>query len=196
VASAEGLTTGLLGRVLDSLNIGVVFVHTKNTIQVFNAAAGQMLGEDPAARIGRSLLLCQPSAAAPGVPRRVSDLSRGRVAMSENWLNYRGRLRREYILPVRDANGETAGTLLLLHDAASQVDCLKRLGEWTEVRVSGQGERSPGALNAGADGFRPGRCDNSAPENATPAPASRRPSCPGPQGKGAAAPRLPAGADE
>ena len=36
-------------------------------------------------------------------------------------------------------------TLLLLHDAAEHVDALKRLGEWTEVHVSGLGDRAPRA---------------------------------------------------
>ena len=80
------------------------------------------------------------------VLQRISDLSSGRESMRENWLNYRGCMLREYILPVRDANGEVAGTLLLLHDAAAQVDCLRRLGEWAEVRVSGLGDRAPSSV--------------------------------------------------
>ena len=143
MAISEGISTGLLGRVLDSLNIGVVFVDRQNTIQVFNTTAGVMLGEDPVSRIGSSVLLCHAAESAPVVLQRIGDLSSGRESMRENWLNYRGRTLREYILPVRDANGEVAGTLLLLHDAAAQVDCLRRLGEWTEVRVSGLGDRAP-----------------------------------------------------
>jgi nitrogen fixation/metabolism regulation signal transduction histidine kinase len=134
-----------LGRVLDSLNIGVVFVDCLNTIQVFNTAAGVMLGQDPVSRIGSSVLVCHAEESAPVVLQRISDLSSGRVSTSQNWLNYRGRMLREYILPVRDPNGEAAGTLLLLHDAAEHVDALKRLGVWTEVHVSGLGERAPRA---------------------------------------------------
>lgn len=143
MAIAKDISAGLLGSILDSLNIGVVFVDRENLIQVFNVAAGAMLGEDPASRIGSSVLLCHAAASAPAVLQRISDLSSGRISTSQNWLDYRGRALREYILPVRDAHGQPAGTLLLLHDAAEHVDALKRLGEWTDVHVSGLGERAP-----------------------------------------------------
>lgn len=143
MAIAEGISTALLGRVLDSLNIGVVFVDRQNDIQVFNTTAGIMLEEDPVSKIGTSVLLCHPVESVPVVLQRIGDLISGRESMRENWLNYRGRQLREYILPVRDANGEAVGTLLLVHDAAEHVDCLKRLGEWADVRVSGLGDRTP-----------------------------------------------------
>jgi hypothetical protein len=149
VAIAEGISPGLLGRILESLNIGVVFVDRENIIQVFNTTAGEMLGENSAKRIGSSVMVCHAEKSAPGVLRRIDDLASGRVAMTQNWLDYQGRALREYILPVRDAGGEPAGTLLLLHDAAAQVDCLKRLGEWTDVHVSGQGELAPREPGAG-----------------------------------------------
>jgi hypothetical protein len=162
VAIAEGISTRLLGRILDSLNIGVVFVDRQNIIQVFSSTAGEMLGEEPAARIGSSVMVCHAEKSAPGVLKRIDDLSSGRVAMTQNWLDYQGRALREYILPVRDAGGEPAGTLLLLHDAAAQVDCLKRLGEWKDVHVSGQGElapRQPGAGQALAQSAHAADCE-------------------------------------
>ncbi len=150
MAIAEHISAEVLGSILDSLNIGVVFVDPQNVIQVFNATAGAMLGEDAASRIGSSLLLCHPPESEPAVLRRIADLSSGRTAMTENWLNYQGRALREYILPARDANGEVVGTLLLLHDAAAHVDCLQRLGEWKEVHVSGVGDRGPRPVEVSA----------------------------------------------
>lgn len=128
----------VLAAVVEALDVGVVFADEENVIRVFSRAAGEMLREDPAARLGTSILACHRPSSETNVLARVAGLRDGPETPRRSWLNYRGRDLRETLTGVRDAEGRHLGTLLVLHDTGEHVACLRRLGEWTELPVSGE----------------------------------------------------------
>jgi PAS domain S-box-containing protein len=132
-----------LHSVLDHLNVGLVVVDADGRIALFNRLAGEMLHEDPAERCGSTILSCHPSESEGKVEKLMGDLRTGALDHYEGWVNYRGRMLYEYILPVHGPQGEYLGMIEELHDAADDVEMMRRLGERKGVHVSGVGARAP-----------------------------------------------------
>jgi DUF438 domain-containing protein len=133
----------VLNSILDALNVGLVVVDADDRIVIFNRLAGEMLHEDPAERRGSTILSCHPRRSEGNVTKLIGDLRSGALHHYEGWVNYRGRMLYEYILPVRGPQGEYLGLIDELHDAADEVGMIRRLGERKDVHVSGIGERAP-----------------------------------------------------
>lgn len=138
-----------LHSILDHLNVGLVVVAPDGRIVLFNRLAGEMLHEDPAERCGSTLLSCHPRKSEDRVERLMGDLRAGALDHYEGWVNYRGRMLYEYILPIRGPQGEYLGMIDELHDAADEVEMMRRLGERKDVHVSGVGARAPRPAESG-----------------------------------------------
>jgi len=133
----------VLHSVLDHLNVGLVVLDADGRIALFNRLAGEMLHEDPAERIGSTILSCHPRESEGNVEKLMGDLRTGALDHYEGWVNYRGRMLYEYIFPIRGPQGEYLGMIEELHDAADDVELMRRLGERKDVHVSGVGARAP-----------------------------------------------------
>ncbi len=132
-----------LQEVLDHLRIGLVVIDPDNTIVLFNRQAGEMLGEDPQARVGSTIMSCHPHESEPAVKKLIDDIKLGAISHYEGWVNYQGRILYEYIYPIRDPDGTFMGMIEELHDAAERSQLMQRLEEWEDVHVSGIGRRAP-----------------------------------------------------
>ena len=130
---------------LNHLNIGLVIVDEDNSIVVFNNLAGEMLQQDPHARLGSSIFSCHPKESDPIVGKLINDIKTRSINHYEGWVNYRGRMLYEFILPIWNDKGEYIGMIEELHDASEKVELLQRLNEWKDVHISGMGERQPRA---------------------------------------------------
>jgi len=137
------LKLDVLKNVADNLNIGIVVVDNDDTIVLFNRLAGQMLQQEPKDRIGSSILRCHGEVSEGPVVKMITDLRNQTMDHYEGWVNFKGRMLYEYIYPILDSNGECLGIVEELHDAAEKAGYLKMKGEWKEIHVSGQGEKSP-----------------------------------------------------
>ena len=132
-----------LHSVLDHLNVGLVVVDPDDRIVLFNRLAGEMLHEDPAERCGSTILSCHPRESEGKVEKLMGDLRTGALDHYEGWVNYRGRMLYEYIFPIRGPQGKYLGMIEELHDAADDVEMMRRLGERKGMHVSGVGARAP-----------------------------------------------------
>jgi DUF438 domain-containing protein len=132
-----------LKDVVDNLNIGIVVVDNDNMIILFNKLAGEMLQQEPADRIGSSILRCHGKVSEGPVVKMISDLRNHIMEHYEGWVNFRGRMLYEYIYPIWSTNGECLGVVEELHDAAEKAGYLKMKGEWKEIHISGLQEKSP-----------------------------------------------------
>jgi len=137
------LKIDVLRNIVDNLNIGIVIVDSDNMITLFNKLAGEMLQQEPSKRIGSSILRCHGEISEGPVLKMISDLKNRVMDHYEGWVNFRGRMLFEYIYPIWDSKGECVGIVEELHDAAEKAGYLKMKGEWKEIHVSGQGEKSP-----------------------------------------------------
>jgi PAS domain S-box-containing protein len=129
--------------VFDHLQIGVVVIDTDDKIVLFNRKAGEMLQEDPQARVGSTIMSCHPRESDPAVKKLIDDIKLGVIDHYEGWINYQGRMLYEYIHPIRDPDGTYVGMIEELHDANERSQLMKRLEEWEDVHVSGIGKRAP-----------------------------------------------------
>ncbi len=133
----------MLSKVLDSLHVGVVLIDKDQKILAFNRMASEMLGQDPAARIGTSLLLCHPERAEPGVMKMLGQMKSGELKQYQGWVNFMGRIMCEYICPVFDESGKYAGAVAEFHDGKEKAELLKMKGEFKEPQMHGLGDSSP-----------------------------------------------------
>jgi PAS domain S-box-containing protein len=138
----------MLQAILDGLTVAVIVTDTENNIVVFNRAAGEMLGQDPAARIGSSAMRCHPEQSEPAVQRMIDDLRNRVYGPYNGWVNFQGHGVYEYISPLFDGQGRWAGTLVEVHDAADKAEYLRRLGEWTGAWAEGVGDHAPRSPHA------------------------------------------------
>jgi hypothetical protein len=132
-----------LRTMIDHLNIGLVIVDKDNRIVIFNHLAGEMLQQDPQERVGSSIFSCHPRESDQVVAKLISDLKSHTIDHYEGWVNYRGRMLFEFILPIWDDGGDYIGMIEELHDAAEKVELLQRLGQWKDIHISGMGARQP-----------------------------------------------------
>lgn len=132
-----------LQAVIDHLRIGLVVIDADNEIILFNRQAGEMLQQDPQARVGSTIMSCHPRESEPVVQKLIDDIRLGITEHYEGWVNYQGRILYEYIHPIYDRNGSYVGMIEELHDASERSLLMQRLAEWEDVHVSGVGERAP-----------------------------------------------------
>lgn len=145
------ISAALQSAIVDHLRVGLVVIDKDNRIVLFNRIAGEMLQEDPAERCGSTILSCHPRESDAKVEQLIGDIKAGGLDHYEGWVNYRGRMIYEYILPIRGSGGEYLGMVNELHDAADRADMLRRLGEWKEIHLSGVGARAPRQAEFGED---------------------------------------------
>ena len=142
--------TKILNRVLDSLHVCVVLIDKNQKILAFNRMAGEMLGQDPAPRVGTSLLLCHPERAEPGVMKMLNQMKSGELKQYQGWVNFMGRLMCEYIYPIFDESGKYVGAVAELHDGKEKAELLRMRGEFKEPAMHGLGESSPRSVKTSA----------------------------------------------
>jgi PAS domain S-box-containing protein len=140
----------MLGKVLDSLHVGVVLIDKNQKILAFNRMAGEMLGQDPGPRVGTSLLLCHPERAEPGVMKMLNQMKSGELKQYQGWVNFMGRIMTEYIYPILDDTGKYMGAVAELHDGKEKAEYLKMRGEFKVPVMHGLGDSSPRSVKTPA----------------------------------------------
>ncbi len=137
------MSDNFLETMCQHLNIGLVVIDSDNRIVIFNRLAEEMLQQKRQERLGSSIFSCHPPESDPIVAKLINDIKTRQMDHYEGWVNYRGRMLYEYILPIWDDNGNYVGMIEELHDAADKVEMMKRLDEWKDVHVSGMDKRQP-----------------------------------------------------
>ena len=134
----------LLLKVMNTIDVGIVFVDPDNKIVFFNRAAGELLNVEPEGRIGTSIFLCHPKAIEQKVEQRIDEFredpqlrTKGRI------INYQGRYLQENFYSVSDQQGNYLGVIGVFQDVEEKVSLLKQLGKFEEPRVFGVGESRP-----------------------------------------------------
>jgi DUF438 domain-containing protein len=135
----------VLGKVIESLNVGVVVLNPQNEIIAFNRKAGEFLQQDSETRIGTSILRCHPERAEAGVLKMIDQMKSGELESYEGFVNFCGRIVYEYIYPIRDERGNYIATVSEIHDGADKAEALKLKGEFTQPEMHGLGESAPRA---------------------------------------------------
>ena len=115
------LSSDALANVINMLNVGVAVIDENNVITLFSKMAGEMLQQDPEARVGSSILLCHPERAEPGVLKMIEQFRTGELQKYEGFVNFIGRILYEYITPIRDDVGKYLGAIIELHDAKEMI---------------------------------------------------------------------------
>jgi PAS domain S-box-containing protein len=138
-------------KVLDNMDVGIVFIDADNKIVLFNREAGKMLNEDPEERIGTSILLCHPKESEEILREKIDEYRRGRVRVKHRITNYQGNYLQETFCPIFDDEGNYLGLMDVLHDASEKVSLLKELGKIESIPsgISGLGSRRPQEATAG-----------------------------------------------
>lgn len=137
------VTLELLERFAEHLNVGIVIVDNDDKIILFNKLAGEMLQQDPQARIGSSILRCHGEVSEKPVMKMITELKSQVMDHYEGWVNFKGRMLYEYIYPLWDEYGNCIAVIEELHDAAEKAEYLKMKGKWEDTHVSGLGEKAP-----------------------------------------------------
>jgi PAS domain S-box-containing protein len=132
-----------LQHVVETLEVGVVVIDRDNNVVLFNRKAGEMLQQDPASRIGTSLLLCHPKRAEAGVLKMIEQLKSGELDQYGGFVHFAGRILYEYITPIKNPTGEYIGAIAEMRDAKEKAEFLKSKGEWKEIEEHGLGDSSP-----------------------------------------------------
>ncbi len=137
------VTLKLLESFAENLKVGIVIVDNDDKIILFNKLAGEMLQQDPQARIGSSILRCHGEVSEKPVMKMITELKNRVLEHYEGWVNFKGRMLYEYIYPLWNSEGECLAIVEELHDAAEKAEYLKMKGEWENLHVSGLGEKAP-----------------------------------------------------
>jgi len=137
------VTLELLERFAEHLNVGIVIVDNDDKIILFNKLAGEMLQQDPQARIGSSILRCHGEVSEKPVMKMFTELKNRVMDHYEGWVNFKGRMLYEYIYPLWDEDGNCIAVIEELHDAAEKAEYLKLKGKWEDLHISGLGEKAP-----------------------------------------------------
>jgi len=88
-----------ISKFIDTMNVGIVLVDKNNKIVLFNQLAGEMLHQVPEERIGTSLLRCHGEVSEGPLLKMIDDLRNGVMEEYEGWVNFRGRMLYEYLIP-------------------------------------------------------------------------------------------------
>jgi DUF438 domain-containing protein len=140
------LTFDVLKTVANSFNVGIVILDKDDRIAFFNTKAGEMLEQDPDARLGSSILRCHPERAELGVLKMIGEMKASTPSKPykyEGFVNFCGRFLYEYLYPVWDKAGNYLATVAELHDATPRVAYLKSIGEWKPPELHGRGDSAP-----------------------------------------------------
>ena len=134
----------VLQKIVDTIDVGIVFVDTDNKIVVFNHTAGDMMNLDPEERIGTSILLCHPKESEQPVlnafdffRKNPQHITKGQI------LNVQGRYLEQTFYSIPDDKGNYMGVMMVFKDVKDMVSLLKQSGEFEEPRVVGVGEKRP-----------------------------------------------------
>ena len=134
----------LLQNIINTIDVGIVFVDADNKLVIFNRVAGDMLNVDPEERIGTSILLCHPKGLEPRVVQRIDDIRKDPQRRTKGRIvNYQGRYLHETFYSVSDEKGDYMGIVGVFKDAEEMVSLMKKSGEFEEPRVFGVGEQGP-----------------------------------------------------
>lgn len=133
----------ILKTIVEHLKIGLVVIDNENRIIIFNHLAEEMLQQKQEERLGSSIFSCHPQESDPIVEKLIKDIKTRSIDYYEGWVNYRGRMLYEYILPIWDSDGNYLGMIEELHDATEKVELMKRLDEWVDIHISGIDNRQP-----------------------------------------------------
>ena len=134
----------LLQKVMNTIDVGIVFVDADNKIVFFNRAAGEMLNVEPEERKGTSILLCHLKVIEQKVEQRIDEIRKDPQRRTKGRIvNYQGRYLQETFYSVSDEQGNYLGIIGVFQDVEEKVSLLKQLGEFEEPRVFGVGERRP-----------------------------------------------------
>ena len=134
----------LLQKIMNTIDLGIVFVDADNKIVFFNRAAGEMLNVEPEERIGTSIFLCHPKVIEQKVEQRIDEFRKDPQRRTKgNIINYQGRYIQETFYSVSDQQEKYLGVIGVFQDVEEKVSLLKQLGKFEEPRVFGVGERRP-----------------------------------------------------
>lgn len=131
------LSTESLLDIIDALRVGISVVDDNNRIVLMNRLFGEMVQQSPAERVGTSVFNCHPPESRLAVEKMMNELRNGTRDHAEGWVNFRGRMIYEYLYPITGRDGNLVGIADELHDAADQVEYMKKLGVWKELPISG-----------------------------------------------------------
>ncbi len=130
------ITFELLQKIINTIDLGIVFVDTDNKIVIFNNTAGDMLNADPEEKIGTSILLCHPKESEQRVVqvfdffrKNPQHRTKGRI------VNVQGRYLNQTFYSISDEKGDYMGVMMILTDAKEMVSLLKQSGNFNEPRV-------------------------------------------------------------
>ena len=131
-------TLELLQKVLNTIDVGIVFVDPDNKIVFFNREAGKMMNEEPEKRIGTSILLCHPKKSEQKLVQFIDECRKDpQRRLKFEIVNYQGRMYQETLCSVSDDEGNYLGLVDVIHDAEEKVSLLKQLGKFEEPHISG-----------------------------------------------------------
>jgi PAS domain-containing protein len=140
------LTLDMLKTVADSLNVGLVVLDKDDQIVFFNKKAGDMLQQDPASRLGSSVLRCHPKRAESRVLKMITEMKASTPSNPykyEGLVDFMGRFLYEFLYPLWDENDNYLATVAELHDATPRVQYLKEIDEWKPPQIHGRGDSAP-----------------------------------------------------
>ena len=134
----------LLQKIINTIDLGIVFVDTDNKIVIFNHTAGDMLNVDPEERIGTSLLLCHPKESEQRVLQVIDFFRKNPQHRTKGEIfNVQGRYLQQTFYSIPDEKGNYMGVMMVFKDAKEMVSLLKQSGEFEEPRVVGVDEKRP-----------------------------------------------------
>ena len=134
----------LLNRIMNTIDVGMVFVDADNKLAFFSRAAGELLNVEPEERIGTSVFLCHPKELVQQVQQRIDDIRKDPQRRTKGRIvNYQGRYLHETFYSVSDEKGVYLGIAGVFQDVGEKVSLLKQLGKFEEPRVFGVGEMAP-----------------------------------------------------
>ncbi len=134
----------LLQKIINTIDLGIVFVDNDNKIVIFNNTAGDMLNVDPEERIGTSILLCHPKESEQRVLQVFDFFRKNPQHRTEGKIvNVQGRYLQQTFYSISDEKGNYMGVMMVFKDAEDMVSLLKQSGDLEEPRVVGVGEKRP-----------------------------------------------------
>jgi PAS domain S-box-containing protein len=128
----------LLTRVLDSLNIGLVFIDSHNRIAFVNKAAEQIRNMDRNDRIGSSILECHRETMYKRVQSVIDDFRRGACGPRHRMVKANGKMFDNSYNVVVDEAGQYSGIALVSQDVTEKMmleQQLKKINEELERKV-------------------------------------------------------------
>lgn len=117
----------VLLSLIESMNIGIIFVDTESVIQYCNVAAQAMKNINPSLVIGKKVHYCHPSGSYEKIDRIIENMKEKRIP---NWqkITLQDEPCLEHMVsPVFTPEGEFLGTVMIILDVAGQRELTERL---------------------------------------------------------------------